>query len=80
MNHTRLPPGESNDLAIRIQRIVDFWKDLYDGGDSGGASWEELDGLQHEVVDCLAKQPPDVYRAESRTAYAMAIIANCELY
>jgi hypothetical protein len=78
MSHVKLPLGESDDLAVRIQRVSDFWRDLYDGGDPGGASWEELDWLHHEVVDCLARHPQEVTRAENKTAEAMLIMSNCE--
>jgi hypothetical protein len=80
MNHTDLSPGEPDDREVRIQQIAGFWRDLFDGSDPGGASWEELDRIHHEVGDCFARQPHDIDRAESLTAYAMLIIANCELF
>jgi hypothetical protein len=78
MSQTYLSPEDPDDRTARIQRITDYWRDLYDGGDPGGASWEELDRLHHEVGDCFAKRPHDVDRAESLTAYAMLLISNCE--
>ncbi len=72
-----LSPDESSTVDIRIRLIVDWWNDLRVCDDSGATTWEELDGLEREVTDCLAKKPPDVNRVEALTAYAMLLIAGC---
>jgi hypothetical protein len=67
-------PGDESD---RLRQVVDWWNALRICGDSGAATWEEIERLEREVTDCLAKQSPDVNRAESLTAYAMLLIAGC---
>lgn len=70
-------PDEPEDLSNRIQQIVGFWNGLRVCGESGAATWEELERLEHEVTDCLAAELPDVDRAESLTACAMLRVAGC---
>ena len=69
--------GDPFALEARIQRIVDWWHDLHEGGDSGAATWEELERIEQEVTGCLDRRSLDVDRAESVTAYAMLLIAGC---
>ena len=72
-----LSPDEADTAEVRIRLMVDWWNDLRVCDDSGATTWEELDGLEREVTDCLAKKPPDANRAEALTAYAMLLIAGC---
>jgi hypothetical protein len=72
-----LSPDDLNSEEVRIQRIVEWWSEFRVCGDPGAATWEELDGLEQEVTDCLAERPPGLNRAESLTAYAMLLIAGC---
>ena len=64
-------------LEVRIRLIVEWWHDLHESGDSGAATWEELDRIEQEVTECLDRRSLDVNRAESLTAYAMLLIAGC---
>ena len=56
------PEPEPETRVSRIQHIVDWWNALRISDDPGAAIWEELERLEHEVTDCLAKQSPDVDR------------------
>jgi hypothetical protein len=67
--------GEGGDAQIR--RLVEFWNLLRLSESTGATSWEELELLEHEVTDCLAKHPPDVKRADAVTAHAFWLIAGC---
>lgn len=80
MSISRLPLSVATDHRLRIQVIVDFWKDLYDGGDPGGAPWEELDRIHHEVTDCLGRNPQEISRAENLTALACLLISGKESF
>ena len=73
-----LSPDDPDSDKFRTQRIVDWWNELRICGESGAATWEELDAMEQEVTGKLASRPPDVNRAESITAYAMLLIAGCE--
>ena len=72
-----LSPDEADTAEVRIRLMVDWWNDLRVCDDSGATTWEELDKLEREVTDCLAKKPLDVNRVEALTAYAMLLIAGC---
>lgn len=69
--------GDPSRDSFCIQQIAEWWSELRVCGESGAATWEELDALEQEVTDCLARKLPDVNRAESLTAYAMLLIAGC---
>lgn len=66
------PPDQSD----RTDQIVGVWNSLRTGDDPGATNWEVLERLEREVTDCLAKRPPDVMNAWSKTAKALLLIAG----
>jgi hypothetical protein len=58
----------------RVEFMLDFWHQLRVSDNTGLTTWEELVGLERNVVDCLAKG--DLGKAESFTARAMLLIAG----
>ena len=67
-----LPPHFQEVLRL----ITEFWNDFDICGDPGQSTWEELELLRQQVTDCLAKQRPDVRRAERLTAKAMCLLSG----
>lgn len=70
-------PDDPGGVSDRILLIVDFWNAVRVCGDPGATTWEELETIEREVTSCLARQIPDVEKAESLTARAMRLIAGC---
>jgi hypothetical protein len=75
----QLVPSSGNlvELEARIRLITGWWRDLYDGGDPGAATWEDLDRLQQEVTECLDRRSLNVGKADSLTARACFLITGC---
>lgn len=76
MPRRELLPGESPEYEWRLKLINDFWSDLYDGEDSGAATWEALDCLKDRVTMALRSPTPNICLAESITAQAAWMIAG----
>ena len=55
--------------------IIHFWNELHTCGNPGATTWEVLESLEMEVMECLYRRsPPDTVRAESLTAQAALLI------
>ena len=59
-----------------IRQIVDWWNQLRIGNDSGTTTWEVLDLLERQVMECLRRDPPDLSKAESLTAKAALLMTG----
>lgn len=70
-------PDNPGSEGERLQLVVDWWNSLRDCGESGATTWEELEKLEQEVTECLARDEPDIEQAESLTAKAILLIAGC---
>lgn len=63
----------------RAGRIADWWNQLRIGDDSGATTWEVLDSLERQVMECLIRDPPDLPMADSLTAKAaLLMIDGCD--
>lgn len=72
---SELTPVEITNLESRRSRISGFWSDLSFCDDSGGTTWDVLDGIRTEVMELLARgSPGDIRRAERLTAKAEFMI------
>jgi len=70
-----LSPDELWVLDARWKWIIHFWNELHTCGDPGATTWEVLESLEMEVMECLYRRsPPDTVRAESLTAQAALLI------
>lgn len=65
---------------LKIEMIRQFWHQLHLEDDPGATTWEVLDPLEHQVVECLDRDPPDVSHADSLTAQAFHLwVGNKDL-
>jgi len=71
-----LSSGDPPDRDHRLQQVIDFWNGLSCHGDAGETTWEVLEDLQTQVSDCLSREPVDLERAESLTAYAALLMSG----
>ena len=69
-------PGGAAERQERIQRVIDFWTELYVGGDSGETTWGVLDEIQAQVTDGLSREPKDLALAERLTARVALLIVG----
>lgn len=70
----KLLPEISQEYQRRYKLIQEFWTALYNGGDSGAATWESLDRICDRVTTALRRRPPDICLAERLTAKAALLI------
>ncbi len=75
-----LSSSDPPDREHRIRRVIDFWNELSCGGDAGETTWGVLEDLQAQVSDCLSREPADVIRAESLTAYAALLMSGQTIF
>ena len=62
-----------------VGQIADWWSQLRIGNDPGTTTWEVLDSLECQVMECLTRDPPDLSKAESLTAKAaLLMIGGCD--
>jgi len=71
-----LSPGGPLDHEHRLRQVIDFWNVFSCLPDAGGTTWGVLEEVQAQVSDCLSREPPDLARAESLTAYAALLISG----
>lgn len=72
-----LSSGELWVSDARWKWIIHFWNELHTCGNPGATTWEVLESLEKEVMECLYRRsPPDIEGAASITAKAGHLIAG----
>jgi hypothetical protein len=71
-----LPYAPAHTNVISESRVTAVWNEIRVTDDIGVADREVIDALEREVTDCLVQEPPDIGRAISLTAKALALIAG----
>ena len=70
-----LSPGlSSKEASERWQIIADWWSRLHVENDSGATTWEVLDSIESQVMECRTRVPPELPKAESLTFKAALLI------
>lgn len=61
---TRLSPEDTQTHKAKLALVNEYWKGVWECGDSGGTTWDVLEDLYHQVEDSLAQ-----YRARPRYSF-----------
>lgn len=65
------------DPEHRLEEVTAFWEALRVGSsDAGETTSDGLEDLYQDVVSSLSRNPPDIIRAESITAYAALLLSG----
>lgn len=73
---TQIEPlsSDSGDGEFYRNEIIAWWNALRTCDDPGAATWEDLDGLELAVTECLSEDCPNIEKAIHLTAHAMLLV------
>jgi hypothetical protein len=74
------PVTNQQKVDDKIREICDFWSRLHVCEETGATTWDVLERLERDATEALAKQPPDLKRADAATAEALLRITGIEMF